>query len=62
MDTHEQFFQCPYCWQQISMILDLSVSEQSFIEDCEGCCSPIAIGYRVVEGEVAELSISAVQP
>ena len=39
----EQFFQCPYCWQNISILLDPSVAEQTFIEDCEVCCQPIEI-------------------
>ncbi len=39
----EHFFQCPYCWEEISMLIDLSVSEQSYIEDCEVCCNPIRI-------------------
>ncbi len=41
----EHFFICPYCWQEISMILDLSASEQIYIEDCEVYCCPIQIGY-----------------
>ena len=39
----EHFFQCPYCWEQISMLLDPSVLHQSFVEDCEVCCNPIEI-------------------
>lgn len=42
----EHFFTCPYCWQEISMILDLSVAAQSYIEDCEVCCRPIRISYE----------------
>ncbi|WP_075342695.1 CPXCG motif-containing cysteine-rich protein [Tenacibaculum agarivorans] len=38
----EHFFQCPYCWEQISMLLDTSLSE-TYIEDCEICCNPIQI-------------------
>jgi len=30
----EHFFQCPYCWEEISMILDESVPSQTYIEDC----------------------------
>jgi hypothetical protein len=41
----EHFFTCPYCWQEISVLLDLSVSEQSYVEDCEVCCRPICISY-----------------
>ncbi|MEL6133067.1 MAG: CPXCG motif-containing cysteine-rich protein, partial [Bacteroidota bacterium] len=33
----EYFFICPYCWQNISFILDFSVPHQVLIEDCEVC-------------------------
>ncbi|WP_299621885.1 CPXCG motif-containing cysteine-rich protein [uncultured Tenacibaculum sp.] len=39
---YEHFFQCPYCWEEISMLLDSSTSE-TYIEDCETCCNPIQI-------------------
>lgn len=39
----EYFFQCPYCWEEVSMILDSSVQHQTYIEDCEVCCNPIEI-------------------
>ena len=43
----EHFFTCPYCWQTISMVLDLSVAEQTYVEDCEVCCQPIEITYAL---------------
>jgi transcription elongation factor Elf1 len=46
----EHFFTCPYCWQTISMVLDVSVGEQTYVEDCEVCCQPIEVSYEV-EGE-----------
>lgn len=39
----EHFFQCPYCWEQISMLMDPSVNQQTYIEDCEVCCNPIEV-------------------
>ena len=48
----EQFFQCPYCWEQISMVLDLSVQRQTMVEDCEVCCQPIQVIYAVADGEL----------
>lgn len=39
----EHFFQCPYCWEEISMLLDASVSNQTYVEDCEVCCNPIEV-------------------
>ena len=44
----EHFFTCPYCWERISMILDYSEEESSYIEDCEVCCRPIKISFRFV--------------
>ncbi|MGH9841092.1 MAG: CPXCG motif-containing cysteine-rich protein [Blastocatellia bacterium] len=42
----EYEFACPYCWQTITMLLDLSVSRQEYVEDCEICCRPILISYE----------------
>ena len=39
----EHFFQCPYCWENISMLLDASATNQTYVEDCEVCCNPIQI-------------------
>jgi Cysteine-rich CPXCG len=47
----EHFFLCPYCGEQISMVLDTSVAHQTYIEDCEVCCRPIEIRYAI-EDEV----------
>jgi len=40
---NEHFFQCPYCWERISMLLDASVANQTYVEDCEVCCNPIEL-------------------
>lgn len=53
----EHFFSCPYCGETISMLLDLSVPSQTYIEDCEVCCRPIHIRYET-DGE-AVLSFEA---
>ena len=39
----EHFFQCPYCWEEISMLLDPSIEQQTYVEDCEVCCNPIEV-------------------
>ena len=36
------------------MILDLSVAEQSYIEDCEVCCRPIKIAYTTENDDLAD--------
>ncbi|MFS4494408.1 CPXCG motif-containing cysteine-rich protein [Maribacter sp. 2308TA10-17] len=42
----EHFFQCPYCWEDISMLLDPSINQQTYVEDCEVCCNPIQISSK----------------
>ncbi|QCX39368.1 CPXCG motif-containing cysteine-rich protein [Aureibaculum algae] len=42
----EHFFQCPYCWEEISMLLDRSITNTTYIEDCEVCCRPIEVHVR----------------
>ena len=49
----EHFFLCPYCGEEISMVLDLSVRRQTYIEDCEVCCNPIEVSYRVEDDTVS---------
>lgn len=48
----EHFFQCPYCWEDISMLIDLSQNQQSYIEDCETCCNPIQVNIRIENQEI----------
>ena len=50
MHVVEHFSTCPYCGETISFVLDLSVPEQAYIEDCEVCCNPIRIRYAT-DGE-----------
>jgi len=48
----EYFFQCPYCWEQISMLVDTSQNHQNYIEDCEICCNPIQVSIVVENQEI----------
>jgi hypothetical protein len=50
----EHHFQCPYCWEDISMLLDPSVRHQTYVEDCEVCCNPIEITTRFDDEELQE--------
>jgi len=44
--------QCPYCWEQIEILVDCSVDEQEYIEDCSVCCRPIIISVTASEGAI----------
>jgi hypothetical protein len=56
----EHFFQCPYCWQNISMLLDPSIDVQKYIEDCEICCNPIEILGTFHEFELVSLEVRSI--
>jgi transcription elongation factor Elf1 len=49
----EYLFMCPYCGEEISMVLDLSIRGQTYVEDCEVCCNPIEISYTVEDDSIA---------
>lgn len=49
---------CPYCWQTIDVLLDRSVPEQRYVEDCSVCCRPIVIAFSG-EGAAADLEVTA---
>ena len=57
----EYFFTCPYCWEQISMLIDTSVTGQNYIEDCETCCNPIQINYTTAENEIAFFEANSIE-
>ena len=50
----EYFFQCPYCWEEISMLVDFSQKYQSYIEDCEVCCNPIQLVINIENHEIID--------
>ena len=52
----EYFFTCPYCWEEISMILDTSARTQTYVEDCEVCCNPIEVHYVAEDGAILDFS------
>ncbi len=38
---------CPYCGEPIEILVDESAGDQSYIEDCQVCCWPIALSVRL---------------
>jgi hypothetical protein len=57
----EYFFQCPYCWEKISMLFDTSIRDQQYIEDCEVCCNPIEINPTFQNGVLINLEINNIE-
>lgn len=46
--------------QRISMVLDISIKRQTYIEDCEVCCQPIEVRYAVKDDEVCQFDARAI--
>jgi transcription elongation factor Elf1 len=57
----EHHFTCPYCWETISMLLDSSVSKQSYIEDCEVCCNPIQVNVQFIHTELTGFQTTGIE-
>jgi hypothetical protein len=38
---------CPYCGEQLEILIDGSAGNQDYVEDCQVCCSPIDISVQI---------------
>jgi len=47
--------QCPYCWEEITLLVDGSIETQEYIEDCEVCCRPIDFSVEVNDDGLAQV-------
>ena len=45
-EIKEQSIYCPYCGENISVLVDCSEEQQEYIEDCQVCCRPININVQ----------------
>jgi transcription elongation factor Elf1 len=57
----EHSFECPYCGETISMVLDESVKRQRYIEDCEVCCKPIEISYEIEDDSLVSFNAKTIE-
>lgn len=51
--------QCPYCGETVSILVDPSVENQSYIEDCQVCCRPINLTVTIGEEGVPSVEATA---
>ena len=44
---------CPYCGERFVTLVDPSMDDQEYIEDCQVCCQPIVFEVRLdtISGE-----------
>ena len=47
-----KYITCPYCGENFELIIDCSIPEQDYIEDCEICCRPINFSVYINGDEI----------
>lgn len=56
-DLDSALVQCPYCGEEIEVLLDTSVEHQQYVEDCSVCCRPIVFTVIAEDGEVTQVDV-----
>jgi hypothetical protein len=54
----ERRIRCPFCGESISILLDPSGGDQSYVEDCQVCCQPMQICFEVTDDECTNLRVA----
>ena len=52
----EQVVGCPYCGENIDVLVDQQEVDDSYIEDCQVCCRPIV--FTITEDELGNLLVT----
>ena len=57
----EFYFDCPHCWENQLKMIDPSISNQTFIEDCETCCNPLEFSIRVEDNIILSFDVNSIE-
>jgi len=57
-ELREWTVQCPYCGENNALLIDPSIEEQDYVEDCQVCCQPMRVRTIVTDGEVVEVDVT----
>lgn len=47
---------CPYCGEALSLGVDASAGDQTYVEDCQVCCQPIALDISVSDAGIEAIA------
>ncbi len=42
---------CPFCGERITIVVDHSLGDQQYVEDCEVCCRPVVFAINIDESD-----------
>lgn len=48
---------CPFCGEAFTVLVDCSVDQQSYVEDCFVCCHPIQFEVHCADGELLSINL-----
>lgn len=54
----EILIECPYCGERITVLIDPSVDNQSYVEDCSVCCRPIQFQVVCADGSLISVVVT----
>ena len=57
---NEYEFNCPYCKNEVSTIIETDKEKQQFIEDCISCKNPLEIIIDCVYNEIVNVMINPI--
>lgn len=58
-ELDDRLIDCPYCGESIDVLIDTSVPQQDYVEDCQVCCRPINFSVSVDPDGDVRLTVSS---
>ncbi len=55
----EHQIHCPFCGESLTVQLDLSAGDQTYIEDCQVCCQPIALSFQADGDQLLAVQVNS---
>ena len=59
LDMLGRVIHCPYCAEANEILIDPSIPEQEYIEDCQVCCRPMTLKVSVGGDSTGGVAITA---
>lgn len=51
--------QCPCCWENFAAVIDCSVTDQTYVEDCYVCCRPLIFRVQTDGSAILNIEVTA---
>ena len=57
----ESYFDCQHCWENQLKMIDPSILNQTFIEDCETCCNPLEFKILIQDNILLSFYVNSIE-